>query len=257
MHGGYCPTAKIVVELSMVNICLIFERGGCDMDTSSIRKTTFGGFNREDVVEYISKISTKNKEQLAELREENEKLEEELGSTQALLALLREQSEETQAQYDELKEKSEAETSELERLRAELSQALSEKERLADELAVQRANVDKLTRTVGELRPIAEEYAEVKERIADIEISARSRVERLERDTRENLAALLAKSREECNSVLSIAGDVCVQTCEALRRAERDLSGIPGKFDELRLALERLSCGNEVNASAARGEDMK
>lgn len=227
------------------------------MDTSSIRKTTFGGFNREDVVEYISKISTKNKEQLAELREENEKLEEELASTQALLALLREQNDETQAQYEQLKTTSEAESAELERLRAELSEALSEKESLADELAVQRASVDKLTRTVNELRPAAEEYAEVKERIAGIEISARSRAEKLERETRESLAVLLAKSREECNGVLSIAGDVCVQTCEALRLAERDLSGIPGKFDELRLALERLSCESEAKLSTIGGEETK
>ena len=227
------------------------------MDTSSIRKSVFGGFNREDVVEYITSASANSKEQLAELREENEKLEEELASSQALLALLREQSDETQTQYDELKEKSASDEEELERLRAELSEVRSEKECLADELAEQRANVDKLTRTVNELRPVAEEYAEVKERIASIEIAARSRVEKMEREARENLAALLAKSRAECNSVLSIAGDVCVQTCEALCRAERDLSGIPGKFDELRLALERLSCESEEKLSTMRGEETK
>lgn len=224
------------------------------MDTSSIRKSVFGGFNREDVVAYITKISTKSKEQLAELREENEKREEELASSQALLALLREQSDETQAQYEELKAKSEADSAELEQLRAEISELRSEKEQLADELAVQRASVDKLTRTVNELRPVAEEYAEVKERIAGIEISARSRAEKVERETRENLAALLAKSREECNNVLSIAGDVCVQTCEVLRRAEGDLSRIPGKFDQLRLALEHLSGESEAKLAFKKEE---
>ena len=119
------------------------------MDAPQNFRSAFNGFNREDVVNYISYISTKHDTELNELRSEAEELREQLNAQEdAVFAAdaLREERDALQGQVEEanervsqLQQEQEEKDAEIARLNEILARRDTELEQLRSELELSRA----------------------------------------------------------------------------------------------------------------------
>ena len=180
--------------------------------SANFRTRMFGGFDREDVVAYIGKITKENQAQV-----------EELTSLIRQLAVLRQQVKSCEDSHRE----NEVLTQQVQRLEEEnraAQEALRQTQARCDELQVQ-----------------ADEYAKIRDHIADIEISAHRRTEEFRAQTIQRIHELVAQQRAWCseNSVryeelLQSFGEKLQAARDVLR--ETDLSG----FEEMLCSLDRL-----------------
>lgn len=125
----------------------------------------FNGFHREDVVNYISYISTKHETEVKELRAELEELRSQLAEREEELRSatqverdacgLREQLEEQKLELGLMQEELSARDAQLETLRGELEQANEEKNLLEQKLEQQRQTISGLEKNLEEVRASA------------------------------------------------------------------------------------------------------
>ena len=184
----------------------------------------FGGFDRGDVINYIEKSAKEAKERIEalenennELRSNNERIEEAL---RALHAQAKQQRQEEQGQ---------------EALQQQLSEAQVHLNELAVELDALRAENEKL-------REAADDYAHLKEHIADIEINAHRRTEEFRAEAIEKLRQSVAAQRTWCQGQRGQYTQMNEKLLQELRRAEEviannDLSGFDAMLESLQ-ALE-------------------
>lgn len=131
--------------------------------TTNFRTCLFGGFNKDDVVSFIKKLAQDNQAKKEELEQLNAKYE----------AL--------KAQLSDYEDGGETLTSLSERLQQALARA---------ETAEQEAR---------ELRGPAEEYRQMKDHIAEIEINAHKRTEEFRAQAMEKLRGIIARQRQWCS----------------------------------------------------------
>ena len=189
----------------------------------NFRTRMFGGFDREDVVAYIEKIAKENQTQVDELTRTADDLRQQNGELSQQLAILRRQVENCE---DSRRENVEL-TQQVQRLEEEnraLQDALHQEKERGDELQVQ-----------------ADEYAKIRDHIAEIEISAHRRTEEFRAQTIQRIHELVAQQRAWCseNSVryeelLQSFGEKLQAARDVLR--ETDLSG----FEEMLCSLNQL-----------------
>lgn len=156
------------------------------------RSAGFGGFNRQDVLNYIEETAKESNQKWEELCTQYEAAQEEMDALNRALSLSREREETLQDQLDEL-------TKEKENLLARVKK-----------LEPLQAQVTLLHSRVELLTPDAEAYAGLKNQISEIELEARQRA-----------AAILEQARNEAAELTETA-----QTqAEALRaETERDVA---------------------------------
>ena len=193
------------------------------------RTSTFGGFQKQDVLNYIETSNQEHREKLEAVRRE-------LAETEAAQAAQAEEIAAAQAQ-------TEAKEKELQALRGELAAAHKEaeerkleislleeelekaKQRLADTEARLKESEEKLAKA----GPAAAAYEKVKDRTAGIELEAHCRAEAEER---------IRKTRAEVEQWLNR-----VQGNYGRLRADMDaaVSRACGELDQVRQTLEQIS----------------
>ena len=200
-------------------------------------RTALCGFNRRDVQQYVEQIANAHQQELAQLQERLEQAEERNGTLEA--ALSGAESEKSGAAAEEAKVRASLETSTrtLSKLRGELSQTESK-------LMVARKELERLKAQVGTLEPMAESYAQLKERVATVELDAhckaqntvdeaQTEAERIRADTRVWLNGVLARYdrlRQEMGTLLAQAqtlGQTAAQV-EAMDETARGLRELAG-----------------------------
>ena len=196
------------------------------MENNTFKGSLFGGFNREDVIDYITKTSAESTARIESLESDVDKLTAQENELRAQITSLREEN-------DRLACASTAAAEECDTLRTALDSANAELTALRAEAEALRAENDKL-------RPMAEQYSTVKDHLAGIELDAHQRAEEYERSVRERLAALLGGCRAHCDEVLSSLSNTCIGVTGELRRAENSISSLPAAFNALREGLEKL-----------------
>ena len=202
--------------------------------TGQFRSAAFGGFHRQDVLDYVEGL-TKEKQNLdARLAEEKEGR----SKAESLLA----QAEEEAAS---LREAQETMAGELEYLRKELearSEALS---RAEEEVKILRGQVEAL-------RPGAESWEHIKERAGNIEISAHERAQITIQDahTQAEGVRFVKESQAGCDRLqedlqnsIRAAEDQLESARSAFRRAEQDMDGYQ---DALARLLEGAAAQEEA-----------
>ena len=133
------------------------------MESNTFKSVTFGGFAKQDVIDYIEKMARESAAAQDGLRRENEELKAEAEALKSQMDGLRSQLEVLNLEHERLTAALEAET-----VRAkELEPFKPEAERLSGELE--------------RLRPDAEAYAQFRERIGAIECEARKRFEQFKK----------------------------------------------------------------------------
>ena len=156
---------------------------------SQFRSAAFGGFNRQDVMEYLERTSKEHNEALTQLRAQLEQAQKQLSEQDARQELL-------QGQVQRLTEARDAAVQETERekkLRLNTEQKLQEKEA---SLAQREGEIHTLHGVVDQLRPNAEAYAAVKERTAGVELEAHRRAQAIQ-EKAENDARHLRRQMEQ------------------------------------------------------------
>ena len=200
---------------------------GFRMENNTFKGSLFGGFNREDVIDYIKKTSAESTARIESLEDDIDKLCAQEQELRTQVSTLRGENDRlTQEHSDALRAALDTANDELTALRAEA-------EALRAENASLRAENDKL-------RPMAEQYSTIKEHLAGIELDAHQRAEEYERGVHERLAAMIGDCRAHCDSVLSTLGNTCINVTGELRRAENSISSLPAAFNALRAGLEKL-----------------
>lgn len=176
------------------------------MEIKNFRSVTFGGFDKEEVIQYIQKTaqeSTDAQEALSrengQLREENEALKKRLDFS------LREQEDSARQEAEKLREKIRGLTAELE-----------------------------------ELRPQALSYREVRAQVGDIECQARRRAGELESATTARLNALVSDIQRQYQDMAGAFDATAAQVTAELRKIEVGLSQLPRAMDQTGKELGEL-----------------
>lgn len=181
-------------------------------------RTTLGGFNRRDVLNYIEAADRAGREKAAELEGKLEASERARAELESRLEAI--QSEKGAAAAEEAKVRASLEESTLTlgRVRGELSQAETK-------LAVAKSELARLQAQVEQLEPMAKNYEELKERVAVVELDAHRKAQ-----------ATVEEAQAQANSIRS-------ETRQWLR-------GILGQYDRMRQAADE-----QVKAAARMLEE--
>ena len=192
------------------------------------RNAAFGGFNRQDVLDYLESSAQANQQQLQQLQDQLEQVRQELEQ-----AAVREQ---------ELL----AFQTEAEGLRTQLEQSKAQVRDLTQALEASQQRVQQLDLRVTQLEPDAMAYAAVKERSAGVELEAHRRAQNVldeakgqARNVRQQTQQWLSHMvqeytilRRQLDSTFANAGKQLEQVNQALARQD-------GAFDHLRDAYAK------------------
>ena len=191
------------------------------MDTVILKfRTSLGGFKREDVQQYIEQTAAAHRREMEQLQaklEESEQRREELES-----ALSGAESEKGSAAAEEAKVRASLETSTrtLAKLRGELSQTESK-------LLVAKKELERLQSQVNTLEPMATSYAQLKDRVATVELDAHRKAQDTVSEAQAEADRIRADARQWLAGVLEQYGQ--------LRQ------GLDGLLEQ----VQRLSRGSE------------
>ena len=181
-------------------------------------RTALWGFNRRDVQQYIEQAAEARRLELEELQE---RLDQEEGRGKELEAALSgAEDEKSGAAAEEAKVRASLETSTrtLAKLRGELSQTESK-------LAVARRELERLQNQVGTLEPMAASYAQLKDRVATVELDAHRRAQDTVDEAQAEAERVRAETQQWLDGVLEQYGvlrrgmDELLAQAQALGRA--------------------------------------
>ena len=200
------------------------------MENNTIKSVVFGGFDKQDVIQYIEKTVKEAADAQQELREEAEEL--------------RIQLEELTRERDALQTQVDTLTEEKEHLTAELEQAKGSNEQLEplkpqlDELSAQ---VSQLRQESDALRPDAEAYARFREKLGDIECEGRKRAADLEDVTAQQMLKTLNLFRSNYQELMSVFESAASFVNAELRKVEVNLTQLPRAMDKTGSELNELA----------------
>ena len=192
-------------------------------------RSALGGFNRQDVQEYIEQTAAAHRQELAQLQERLEQAEGRSAELEA--ALSGAESAKGSAAAEEAKARAclEESTRTLSRLRGELSQTESK-------LVVAKQELERLQAQVGKLEPMASSYAQLKDRVATVELDAHRKAQDTLSQAQEESDRIRKETEEWLNGVLS--------QYEQLRR------GMDGLLAQVQLLSRGSDCLGELDETA-------
>lgn len=134
------------------------------------RNAALGGFNKQDVLDYLELVARENREQLQSVQNELEQAREQYNA-------LAEQESALKTQLAQLTQEKTALLQAAAKAQSELEQAQQNNVALQTKLDESSAERQKLQEQVEKLRPDAEAYIAVKERSAGVELDAHRRAQ--------------------------------------------------------------------------------
>ena len=185
--------------------------------SANFKTCLFGGFDREDVVAFIEKTSRESSERIEALVQENEELQRKSQSMESELLLMRE---------DYLVRSQQAERASA----------------LAEQVTALTAKLASLEEETAALRRQAAEYQSLRDRIADIEISAHRRTEEFRAAAVAQLREMIAEQNAWCETAKARYSELSYQFATKLQQAQAavsqlDLSGV----EDIQRQLQELN----------------
>lgn len=179
----------------------------------------FGGFAKNDVVEFIAKQAEEHQKTVADLRasleeaqQQNQQLEEALRTLHTKAAAFQENSQNA----------------------AELSERVE----------LLQAQLDALRQENDELKDPAQSYLEIKDHIAEIEISAHRRTEEFRAQAIAKLRGYIEQQKSWCNEQRGRYHGMNEDTLQTLRRCEQLVQNNDSEaFDRMISRLQELEDG--------------
>ena len=202
------------------------------MSEHQFRNTMFGGFNRQDVLDFLTSSAEKNNQELQRQRESYEALEKDLAAGREECAVLRAELSEARQERDEFKNRAEQLELDLAKVRGSEDRKTEEASALREKLTLAQQELEELRELVTRLTPDAEAYTAIKDRTAGVELEAHRRAQSVE-----------ARAK-------IMAGDLQRQMEQWALRAEEQYAALKGQIDnsveqankELLAASQSLSC---------------
>ena len=209
--------------------------------TGQFRSAAFGGFHRQDVLDYLEKLTKEKQEIAAQLEKETE---------------ARIRAETSLAQAEDAargaKEAQEALNGELEYLRNELEARTAALAKAEDEIKILQTQVETY-------RPGAEAWEHIKEQAGTIEVSAHERAQVTIQDAREQVSSIQAEGSKWVKDLqaesdrLQTALRTSIQDAEkqldaakeAFRNAERSMTVYQSSLAGLVSEIERITPSEE------------
>ena len=206
------------------------------MENNTFKGSLFGGFNREDVIDYIKKTSAESTARIEVASRATS-----TSSARRSRSCAR-RSAPCAAKTTASPKSTATPRAERDTLRAALDTANDELTALRAEAEALRAENASLRAENDKLRPMAEQYSTIKEHLAGVDLDAHQRAEELSarRTTSATVPPSIGDCRAHCDSVLSTLGNTCINVTGELRRAESSISSLPAAFNALRAGLEKL-----------------
>ena len=190
------------------------------------RSAALGGFNRQDVLDYLEKMSAENAQRQQELQQNLEAAEEE---RRQLAAKTAEQEEQLSI---------------LHRERDSLSQQLEQ----AQQALAASQDRDSLKARVAELEPEAAAYEAVKERTAGVELEAHCRAQNIldqangqAKDLRRSMEQWMGRVEREYDVLRSEVESTVSHAADQLEKANKCLDRMTALLSDQDVALEALS----------------
>lgn len=181
------------------------------------------GFNRQDVQDYIEKLSTTHRQELAELQRRLEKAERRSASMEEELAALRGVEEEAARTRESLASTTKMVTW----LKGEVSQSESK-------LSVAKKELERLQAQVAALSPMAASYQELRDRAANVELEAHQRAQETIGAAKTEADRLRAETRSWLDKVM-----------EQYSQLRRELDGLTEQVRAVGASAERLELLDE------------
>lgn len=200
------------------------------MEQYPIKSVTFGGFDKQDVINYIEKLSQEAAEAQAQLQKKAEDLQDQLTAASEKLEDALSELESSQEEREHLR----GENKRLQSSLARESSARQELSREAERLRPLEAEVERLA-------PDAQAYAQFRERIGAIECEARKRADDLEAAAAAQLRQTLEQFQTQYQSLLTTFKNTAVHVTGELRKIEVNLTQLPRAMDPATGALNALS----------------
>ena len=200
------------------------------MENNTFKSVAFGGFAKQDVIDYIERTARESAAAQEKLQQENNEL-------QAAAESLRSQVEGLKARLTVLE-------AEHERLAADLQK---ESCRL-QELEPLEAKCTQMSGELERLRPDAEAYAQFREKIGAIECEARKRAADLEADTQSRLLRTVETFRTQYQALMSTFTATASHVTGELRKVEVNLTQLPRAMDQASVELKELEKLLEQNS---------
>lgn len=199
----------------------------------TFKSSLFGGFNRNDVTQYIEKTALEAKDCIDALEKENDVLCSENSS-------LRTELESVTAARDRLSDSFEDTLKQHNGTKAALIDAQAQLSAAQEKLTALEHEKAALQAEVARLRKTADEYASMKAHISDIELQARQRADELEEHTHRQLSELLDSCRHRCDEIVSVLNTSCASVSGELQKLNASVVQLPAAFDTLHAGLEDL-----------------
>lgn len=217
------------------------------MSEHQFRNTMFGGFNRQDVLDYLTSSAEKTNQELQRQRESYEALEQELTASREEGAALKSDLAQTSQERDELKRQAEQLTVELARVTAAESRKGEELERVKAELAQAQAELEELRALVSRIGPDAEAYAAIKDRTAGMELEAHRRAQSVEArakimagDLQRQMEQWMAKVEQQYAGLKNEIGSSVERANQQVLAASQSLSRVNELLEEQQTALKNV-----------------
>ena len=188
----------------------------------TFRNATFGGFNRQDVMDYIAATARETEEKISALESELDALRAAAAERDAAL----ETSQALKKQCDELEGALASATEERDRFKAS-----------AEEKAA-------LETQLGELKDQAEEYCELKQHIAGIELDAHKRGDQVIGEAEKKAAQIIQEAEDYAASIRTKTGEELAELSaryqELLNTFEVDSGHVTGELRTMDVAVGQL-----------------
>ncbi|MDD3347524.1 hypothetical protein [Oscillibacter sp.] len=201
------------------------------MENYPIKSVTFGGFDKQSVIEYIERTSQEATAAQEALQEENERL--------------RQQLEESAREAEELSRQVVDLTARQEQMQEELKQEAAARQSM-ERLRPLEEEAAQLRAELQALQPDAQAYAQIRERIGAIECEARKRAADLEGATAAQMRKTVELFRAQYQALMSTFETTASYVTGELRKVEVNLSQLPramdrsgAEFNELAALLDK------------------
>ncbi len=191
------------------------------------RTAAFGGFNRQDVLNYLENFAKQAAEKQEALQKQADALEEAGARQETELAQLREKADRLEQEGGELR-------AQLKRSEEDAQASRTACEKRTSELRAARQELEELRSRVAALEPDASAYAGLKDRTAGVELDAHRRAQAIQEQAESQAAGLRRQMKLWLEQVEREYGSLRA-------RMEAAVSSATGELDKAGKCLERAS----------------
>ena len=196
------------------------------------RSAMFGGFNRQDVLEYLENSAQQAARQQQELQAQLDQARQELTDRQS-------QESDGQEQLEKAQQEAEALQSQLDQANADLTISRETVSRLSEELEQARQELQTWKDKAAALEPDAQAYAALKERAAGLELDAHRRAQ-LVQDQAEGQVRQLHEQMAQWSNLVRLESEALRAAVEStVTHAARQLEQAGKALDQVNALMER------------------